>query len=105
MKNVKFSRDEKRKIVNYIQRILEVKIVSPAAHNTEQCDEDIKKIFNEYNKNKKTEREYYLKSKDLEKELESKKADNDILVEELFKISRENDKLRKKLKHKKFWIF
>lgn len=105
MKNVKFSRDEKRKIVNYIQRILEVKIVSPGNHNTEQCDEDIKKIFNEYNKNKKTEREYYLKSKDLEKELESKKADNDILVEELFKISRENDKLRKKLKHKKFWIF
>lgn len=115
MKNIKFSRDEKRKIVNYIQKVLNIKILSPRDHNTKECDEDIKKIFQEcYKKDPHTyypgiEKSYKVtenkKIEELERIVEQKNVDNNILKEEILKLTKENEKLRKKLKHKKFLIF
>ena len=118
MKKSRFNRDEKRKIINYIQEILNIKIISPRKHSSKECDEDIKKIFQEcymntpntYVKEKYTKEKHIkegdLRVKELEKLLISKNIDNDLLTKEVLKLSKENRELKKKLRSRKiFWIF
>jgi len=118
MKKSKFNRDEKRKIINYIQELLNIKIISPRKHSSKECDEDIKKIFyecymntpNTYMKEKFTKEQYVkegdFKVKELENLLISKNIENDILTKELLKLSKENRDLKTKLRSRKiFGIF
>lgn len=113
MKKSKFNRDEKRKIINYIQELLDIKIISPRKHSSKECDEDIKKIFyecymntpNTYMKEKYV-KEGDFKLKELENLLISKNIDNDLLTKEVLKLSKENRDLKTKLRSQKiFGIF
>lgn len=104
MKKVKFSRDEKRKIVNYIQELLGIKILSPKRHTTKECDEDIIKIFRECDKGDfiftKEKNRGEENMENLEKLVFYKNMENDILNKENLKLSNENNKLKNKLKRK-----
>lgn len=113
MKKSKFNRDEKRKIISYIQELLDIKIISPRKHSSKECDEDIKKIFQEcymntpntYVKEKYT-KEGDFRVKELENLLISKNIDNDLLTKEVLKLSKENRELKTKLRSRKiFGIF